>query len=51
MLDPLVDQGKDHGVHHGLGLEASTGREADEHPGGEDIEEDRGSQNVGPHFM
>ena len=50
VLHKLVHQGEDHGVGHGLGLEAGTGRQGQQHAGREQVEQDRSRQNVGPHF-
>jgi hypothetical protein len=50
VLHELVDQGEHHGVGHGLGLEARTGGQGQQHAGREQVEQNRRSQQVHPHF-
>lgn len=46
MLDELVHQCEDDGVGHGLGLEPCTRRQGQENTWSEQVEEDRGRQQV-----
>ncbi len=50
VLQELVNQGEHHGVGHCLDLEARTGGQAQEDTGGQDIKQNRGRQQVHPHF-
>jgi hypothetical protein len=51
VLDELVHQGEHHGVGHGLSLEARTGGQGQQHAGREQVEQDRGRQQVHPHLF